>query len=112
MSDLDRRPSPTVSSPRIERLSELYARLDDPAARERRTDADLDAICDEVYAITDNIMVAPAPGLVGVTEHAMAVHYWFRPKGSCSGPGGDVECVQALVAAVFALATSAGGAHA
>ena len=109
MSDPARLSTPaTGTSPRIERLRELYAKLENPKAQERGTDTELNAICDEVYAITDDIMVAPEPGLVGVIEHAMAVHYWFRPGGSCSGEGPDIASVQALVAAVFALAQGGG----
>ena len=98
-------PAP-LTSPRIERLRELYAKLEDPVAQARRTDGELNAICDEVYAISDDILASPAGGVVGVTEHAMAVHYWFR-----AGEGPDIASVQALVAAVFALATSTGGAR-
>ena len=48
-------------------------------------------------------MVSPTPGMLGLIEYAMAVHYWFRPDGSCAGPGPDVESMQALVKAVLAL---------
>jgi hypothetical protein len=107
MSDLDRR-----TSQRIERLRVLYAQLDEIAAAPAAafTDDDLNPVCDEINAISNTIMAAPAPGLLGIVEHAMAVHYWFRPNGSCAGPGGDVECVQALVAAVLAM--TEGGANA
>ena len=52
----------TLSSPRIERLRELYAQLDDPVAQELRTDAELNAICHEIFAIHDAILAAPASG--------------------------------------------------
>ena len=65
-------------------------------------------ICDEVYAIRDDIMTSPAAGMVGIVEHAMALYYWYRPNG-CAGPGPDVENVQSLVKVVLALAD--GGDH-
>lgn len=98
-----------LTSQRIDQLRELYAKLEDPIAQERRTDAEINDICGDVYAISDDIMRSPVPGLVGIIEHAMAVHYWFRPDGSCAVPGPDVESVQSLVKAVLALAD--GGDH-
>lgn len=109
MPDLDRRAllgsaaasAGAITSPRIERLRVLFARLD--ALPENYTDADMNRLCHEILAISDAILASPAAGLVGLVEYAMAAHYWFRPNGSASGPGVDVACVQALVGAVLAM---------
>jgi hypothetical protein len=103
-------PPGAPTSQRTKRLRVLYANLDDPVAQAHRTDADLNAICDEIYAISDAITDSPAPGLVGIIERAMAVYYWYREGGTAYTPG-DVsdEAVRALVKAVTSL--DAGGAH-
>lgn len=98
--------SPPHSSHRAERLRVLCAQLDN--LPEGTTDDDVNTICREVFIISNDIMAAPSPGFVGLVERAMAVHYFYRPKGSASGAGLDVEYVQALVAAVLA---RTGGAH-
>ena len=94
--------SPPLSSHRAERLRALCAQLDN--LPEDCTDEEVNKICQEVFIISNDIMAAPSPGLVGLIERAMAVHYFYRPKGSASGPGVDVEYVQALVAAVLTTA--------
>ena len=89
----------------------LYAQLEDPAALGDRTDADLNAICDEVHAISQEIEASPANGLLGVVERAMAVYYWYRPNGSAYTEG-DIcdEAVRGLVNTVIGI--DAGGANA
>ena len=94
-----------LTSPRAERLRALCAQLDN--LPEGYTDEDVNKICQEVFIISNDIMAAPSPGLAGLVERAMAVHYYYRPKGSASGPGVDVEYVQALVAAVLTMAAPA-----
>ncbi len=72
---IDRSKTPVVSelisSPRLDRLRALFAHLDEIAAAppEAFTDADLDPVCDEISAISDDIIAAPSPGLVGLAEH-------------------------------------------
>lgn len=91
----------SLTSPRAERLRALYAQLDN--LPEDSTDDDVNRICHEVYAISDDIMTSPAADFVGLAERAMAVHYWFRPNGTdycADDPSG--EAVRALVAAVLA----------
>ena len=69
-----------LTSRRIERLHELYTKLNDPVAQERCTDAELNAICDEVYAISDDILTSPGAGIVGVIEHAMGCALLVPPR--------------------------------
>ena len=69
-----------LTSRRIERLHELYAKLNDPVAQERCTDAELNAICDEVDAISDDILTSPGAGIVGVIEHAMGCALLVPPR--------------------------------
>ena len=94
--------SPPLSSHRAERLRSLCAELD--SLSEDSTDDNVNKICQEVFILSNDIMGAPSPGLVGLVERAMAVNYFYRPGGSASGPGADVEYVQWLVAAVLAMA--------
>jgi hypothetical protein len=77
-----------LTSHRIQRLGELYAQLDDPAARDDRNDAEPNAICQEVYAIHDAILAAPASVAVGLAEHATAALHWYRNGDpGMTGPG-------------------------
>ena len=96
--------SEPLTSPRIERLRVLYAQLEDLEDRDDRTDADLNYICDEVRAISQEIETAPASGRLGVVERAMAVYYWYRPNGSAYTEG-DIcdEAVRGLVNAVIGM---------
>ena len=82
----------------------LYAQLEDPAARGGRTDADLASICDQIRVISQEIEAAPASGLLGVLERAMALYYWYRPSGSAYTEG-DIcdEAVRGLVTAVIGM---------
>ena len=97
--------SESINSPCLERLRALFARPDEifAAVPSARDDDDLDVVCTEIGGISDDIVVAPSPGLVGLAEHAMEVQYWFRPRGSAFEEGDPVTtCVCALVAATFA----------
>ena len=93
-----------MTSPRIERLRVLYAQLEDTEALCDRTDADLNNICHEVRAISQEVEALPASGRLGVIERAMAVYYWYRPNGSAYTEG-DIcdEAVRGLVNAVICI---------
>lgn len=105
-----------VSSPRLDTLRELFARLDAACAApstSKRADAELNDACDGITALGRDIIANPAPGLAGVAELAMAAQYWFRPpphQGSAWDPKSpDSVAVCALIAGVFALCE--GGAN-
>lgn len=98
-------------------MRDMFARLDAACADPtlfNRADARLNKVCDEIGALSEEIICQPASGPVGIAELAMAAQYWFRPpphQGSAWDPKSpDSRAVCALIAGVFALCD--GGAHA
>ena len=108
MSDMDRR-SPTLdaeafgaeTSPRILRLRALFARLTGiyEAPADTFTDADLNAVCDEIYEIGDQVWASPVQDWTDIVERALVSHCWFRDEETKSP---DILAARGLVSAVLA----------
>jgi hypothetical protein len=88
-----------LTSPRILRLRALFARLTEiceAPSTDTFTDADLNAVCDEINDIGDQGLVR---GGADIIERALVTHYWFRDEKEKSP---DIVAVRGLVSAVLA----------
>jgi hypothetical protein len=95
-----------LTSPRIQRLRALFARLTEigEAPTEAFTDADLNAVCDEINDIGDQVWASPVQAWTDIIERALVTHYWFRDEESKSP---DIIAARGLVSAVLAYSPTA-----
>lgn len=107
----------SVHSPRLDKMRELFARLDAACVaptNNKRADAALHDACDAICGLIEEIIATPASGPVGLAELAMAAQYWFRPpphQGSAYDPdSAESRAVCALIAGAFALCGGAANA--
>jgi hypothetical protein len=84
----------------------LFARLTEigEAPAEAFTDADLDAVCDELHDIGDQVWASPIQGWTDIIERALVTHYWFRDEKETSP---DIVAARGLISAVLAYTPTA-----
>ena len=85
----------SATSPRIIRLRQLFARVDEYRKLPMGgvTDEDLEAVCNEIYDIGNRVWQSPVQGWTDILERALIASYWLdnRPNdrtGSRPKPGG------------------------
>ena len=86
----------SATSPRIIRLRQLFARVDESRKLPMGgvTDEDLEAVCNEIYDIGNRVWRSPVQGWTDILERALIASYWLdkqaerpnRKPAQTSGP--------------------------
>lgn len=87
------------TSPRVIRLRALFVRLIEVG----NSDADLDAVCDEIHDIGKRVWASPVQDWTDILERALVAHYWFREEHESP----DIVAARELIAAVLAYTPAA-----
>ena len=78
------------------------------APTEAFTDADLDAVCNEICDIGDQVWASPVQGWTDIIERALVAHYGFRDEDTKSA---DVIAARELISRCWRTARPPGNAN-